>query len=317
MRPSTATVAAGPKSGRLVPWSDDLTARHGRRWDPAAARRYCAAMLRGSDRSAGLWLRPLPPERAAALTALAAVDAVADALSAESPDDRTRAACLDNWAAAVEACPQGRAEHPALLALGRAAREFELDPAPLAEAVRARRALDGEQPVASWRTLEALEQPVAGPIGRLAAQVLGLARPPLVQRAERLSLAWRWTARWCRLSDALARGRVALPREALERHAVSPRDLLAGRQCPATHALIRAAAAHTRVLYREATPLALEAGLPAALPVVRLWLGGRSLLHLVAEAGAAVLCRRPVLTAPLFVRTLAEAGWSRLLGRAA
>lgn len=305
------------RHGGLIPWSDDLAQRHGRCWSPAAARRYCTGLLRDSDRSAGLWLRPLPTERAAALAALAAVDAVADALSAESPDDRTRAACLDGWAAAVEACPGGRAAHPALSALGQAAQDCALDTAPLAAAVRARRALEARPAIASWCELESLERPVAGPLGRLAAQVLGMDRPPLVQRAERLSLAWRWTARWCRLSDALARGRVLLPHEALERHAVSPHDLLAGRQSPATHALIRSAAARTRVLYREATPLALEAGLPAALPVVRLWLGGRSLLHLVAEAGAAVLRRRPVLTPPLFMRTLAQAGWSRLVGRAA
>jgi len=306
-RPDGASRAAG-----MAPWTADLSHLHGRHWSLAAAQRYCWQLVRGRDANAAAWLGLFGERRSDALCALAAFARIVDDLADEDEFGQIRASQLDALERALAAARTGQAEHPVLVALVEVERAHELPASTLDGLLEAARREAARPEVADWADLLERGMAQAAPLGRLTLRVLGRDRPELCHWSDELCAGLYVTTRLQNLSVDLARGRIALPADERDRLGIAGRDLLARRPSAAAGALIRQLAERTRWLYRRAYPLVVEVGLPGALPLAGLWLGGRSVLRMVDRAGARVIRSRPAVGPLSLAWALAGAGLERL-----
>jgi phytoene synthase len=119
---------------------------------------------------------------------------------------------------------------------------------------------------------------------------------------------------WQDLSVDLRKDRIYVPLEDMQRFRVSEWSLFSGDRSSRLGALVRFEAYRTRELFRDGWPLVVNAGYPGSVYFACVWLGGRTVLRMVREAGEKLLQERPTLKTHSFLRVLAEAGFERLLG---
>lgn len=296
----------------LAPWTTDLAHRHDRRWGLAAARRYCWQLLRSRNPNAAAWLSLFGERRASVLCTLAAFARIVDDLADEEEFSAVREAQLEALSQALEEARSGRVEHPVLVALVDVERAYDLDPATLDGLLAAAEREVREPEVADWADLQERGMAQAAPLGRTVLRVLGRDRPELDHWADELCVGLYLTTRLQNLSQDLARGRVALPADECTQLGITRQDLFSGRALEPIGVLVHRLAERTRWLYRSAYPLVVEVGLPGAIPLAGLWLGGRSVLRMVDRAGARLVRSRPTVGPMTLAWALAGAGLERL-----
>jgi 15-cis-phytoene synthase len=130
-------------------------------------------------------------------------------------------------------------------------------------------------------------------IGTMMAPILESSDPPAArEHARQLGLAFQLTNFIRDLSEDLARGRVYLPAEDLERFGVRRADLAADQASPAVRELLAFEVTRARAHYRAAAP-GIDLLAPSSRPCVRVAFdlyGG--ILDEVERAGYQVLDRR-------------------------
>ena len=220
-------------------------------------------------------------------------DEIVDDL-ASTLDRAGQAAALTAWGRRFFAGLQGApCDDPVLPAVLHTVRAFDLDPGDF-EKFLASMAMDLRTD--GYRTYQDLcgyMEGSAAVIGTMMAPILESSDPPAAAaHARQLGLAFPLTNFIRDVAEDLARGRVYLPAEDLERFGVRRADLAAGKASPAVRELLAFEVGRARAHYRAAEP-GIDLLAPSSRPCVRVAFdlyGG--ILDEVERAGYQVLDRR-------------------------
>ncbi len=204
----------------------------------------------------------------------------------------------------------GRARHPLLVRLQTVLRERPLPREPFARLLEANRV---DQRVARYGTWEALLgycHLSADPVGELVLAVFDRATPERVALSNHVCTALQLAEHWQDVAEDLARGRVYLPGEDLERFGCTEADLRAPHAGWRVRGLLAFETARTRAVLREGATLLATLHGRERVAVAAYVSGGRAALEAVERAGYDVLAGPPRASrarrAAALARTLAE-----------
>ncbi|MEI7031222.1 phytoene/squalene synthase family protein [Streptomyces pratensis] len=276
--------------------------------DPAlrAAYSHCRGLNARHGRTYFLATRLLPVDRRPAVHALYgfarwADDIVDDLENGAAPAERARA--LLALEAQLEAGPRpGEAPEPVIRALAHTADRYGIDRRHFTDFLASMRSDLTVGGYASYEELGRYMHGSAAVIGLQMLPVLGTVGPQeeAAPHAAALGVAFQLTNFLRDVGEDLDRGRLYLPTDLLAAHGVQ-RELFewsrrTGARDPRITAVLRAAAAHNRAVYRQALPgLAMLS--PVSRPCIRtafvLYSG---ILDAIEADGYAVLHRRAVVS---------------------
>ena len=220
-----------------------------------AAYAHCAQVTRasGSSFAAAFWM--FPGEQRRALHALYAFCRLADDI-ADSPEvagDRVR--LLARWRAELRDAYLGKATHPVGVALGDAARRFELPEAILHELLAGIESDLGGEPIESWADLRRYCWRVASTVGILVVRIRGACDARTEEWAGNLGIAVQLTNVLRDVGADAAAGRIYLPREELAAFGVDPHSLRERRASDELRLLLAYTAELARLHYERADHL--------------------------------------------------------------
>jgi len=223
-----------------------------------AAYAHCARVTRasGSSFAAAFWM--FAREERRALHALYAFCRLADDI-ADAPDvagDRGR--LLARWRSELRDAFRGKATHPVGIALGDAARRFELPEAVLSELLRGIESDLAGAAIESWDELRRYCWRVASTVGLCVVRIRGARDPQTLAYAEELGIAVQLTNVLRDVGEDAAAGRVYLPREELARMGVAPESLAARELSDPVRLLLAQTAERARIHYERAAGLLPE-----------------------------------------------------------
>ncbi|HYM56094.1 MAG TPA: squalene synthase HpnC [Solirubrobacteraceae bacterium] len=191
---------------------------------------------------------------------------------------------------------EGRAEHPLLARLEPTLRECELAREPFARLIEANRLDQRVSRYETWEQLRGYCALSADPVGELVLGVLGLATPARVALSDSICTALQLTEHCQDVAEDLARGRVYLPAEDLERFGCTTADLHAEHAGESLRRVLAFEVARARRLLADGAPLIGELHGRARLAVAAFAAGGRSALDAIERAGYDVLPGPPRAT---------------------
>ena len=264
-----------------------------------AAYAHCARIARShyENFTVGSWL--VPRRLRHDLAAVYAFARGADDLADEGADEG-RLARLEEWAARLEGCARDprAATDPVFVALGHTIERHQLPLAPLHDLLHAfRRDAAGEtRTIATYADLQEYCRCSANPVGRIVLALFGYGDAEQQARSDDICTALQETNFWQDVAGDLARDRIYLPAEDLDRFPGS-RDALAERRVTAGfRALLAFEVARTRALFARGLGLAdlVQGRLRAEVRIFAR--GGLAILDRIEAADYDVFTRRPTLT---------------------
>jgi squalene synthase HpnC len=226
-----------------------------------------------------------------------------------------RLAALDWLQRDLERAFSGRAEHPLLARLAPTLRECKLAPEPFVRLIEANRLDQRVSRYETWEQLRGYCSLSADPVGELVLGVIGAATPARIALSDSICTALQLTEHCQDVAEDLARGRVYLPLEDLERFGCTTADLAAEHAGGPLREVLAFEVARARGLLTDGAPLVRELRGRARIAVAAFVAGGRAALEAIERAGYDVLpgpprAARGRLTLAL-VATLAESGRRR------
>jgi squalene synthase HpnC len=268
--------------------------------------RAAAVMDRASQENFPVASRLLPRRERQHLLAIYGYARLVDDAGDEAPGDRS--ALLDEIERELDRIYAGATPHHALMAgLALTVRACSLPRAPLHALIEANRR---DQEVASYATFAELLgycELSADPVGRLMLHVFGAATPERIAHSDRVCTALQLAEHWQDVAEDLARGRVYVPAEDLERFGVSAADLAARPAPPPVRALMTCEVARARRILAEGAPLVHTLRGRPRLAVAAYVAGGDAALDAIDRAGGDVSAGPPHVTRPARARALVRA----------
>ncbi len=149
---------------------------------------------------------------------------------------------------------------------------------PLQDLIEANRQ---DQKVARYQTFAELGQYCelsANPIGQVVLYIFGAATPGRIARSDRICTALQLAEHWQDVAEDLARGRIYLPAEDLERFGCTEADLAQPSAGPAVRELMRFEVDRAAALLDEGAPLVGTLRGAARVAVAGYLAGGRAAL---------------------------------------
>lgn len=137
----------------------------------------------------------------------------------------------------------------------------------------------------------------ADPVGRLLLHLYGIDDPLALRRSDAICSALQLINFWQDLSVDGPRGRLYAPLADLQRHGLTPQQLLQCQDSPAARALIADLCAWARALMREGAPLVHQVPGRAGWELRLVVQGGLRILERIELMEFATLLRRPVIKA--------------------
>jgi phytoene synthase len=220
-------------------------------------------------------------------------DEIVDDL-ATTLDPAGQAAALAVWGERFFAGLRGAPlDDPVLPAVLHTVRAFDLDVADFEKFLVSMAADLHTDGYGTYAELLGYMEGSAAVIGTMMAPILESADPPAARaHARQLGLAFQLTNFIRDIGEDLARGRVYLPAEDLERFGVRRHDLAAAQASPAVRALLAFEVERARAHYRAAEP-GIELLAPSSRPCIRVAFDlYQGILDEVERAGYQVLDRR-------------------------
>nr|WP_206441399.1 squalene synthase HpnC [Streptomyces boncukensis] len=235
-------------------------------------------------------------------------DAVALGLDAGQADDRP--AMLDAFEAdlrRVFARTGSAPGHPLLRALVPTVRRRSLTPEPFLGLIEANRQDQKVRRYATWGELRDYCTLSANPVGRLVLAITGTATPERERRSDAVCTGLQVVEHLQDVAEDLARDRIYLPAEDMDRFRVGEGDLAAPSAGASVRALVAFEAERAWELLAEGTPLALSVHGRLRLLLAGFTGGGRAAVRAVRAARYDVLTGTPRAGA---LSVLREAGAS-------
>jgi squalene synthase HpnC len=250
-----------------------------------------AVMARAGSENFPVASRALPRRIRSHLLAVYGFARLVDEVGDSAPGDRL--AALDWLERDLDRAYEGRAEHPLLMRLTPTLRECALPRDPFARLIEANRVDQRVNRYRSWEQLRGYCSLSADPVGELVLGVLGMATPARIALSNSICTALQLTEHCQDVAEDLARGRVYLPAEDLERFGCSTTDLAADRAREPLRALLAFEVARARALLDQGAPLIDELHGRARLAVAAFVAGGRAALDAIERGGFDVLSGPP------------------------
>jgi squalene synthase HpnC len=243
----------------------------------------------------GSWLLPKRLRRhIAAIYAFArTADDFADEGGASSAE---RLAQLHAWGAALEACFAGHVTDPVFIALAHTVRTFDLPIEPFQALLRAFERDAAFRPFATFAELEAYCRDSADPVGHLILLLFGYRDRVRQALADQVCSGLQLANFWQDLAIDVARGRVYVPAEDLERFGCTADDLHRGVMDDCLRALMRFEVARARARLLAGLRLADQVERRLAREVLLFAWGGLAIVAAIERADFDVFAHRPTLS---------------------
>ncbi len=237
-----------------------------------------------------------------------------DDLGDEVEDPSAALALLDWWEGEFERGLEGRARHPAIVALARTIREHDLPAQPFRDLLRAFRQDQSVTRYPDWESLLDYCRYSANPVGRLVL-ALGSYRDEERQRLSDFICSGLQLANfWQDVSLDWRKGRIYIPLDRLAAHGLGEADIARGRFDERYAALMRELVGRTRKLFEQGKPLAGMVSPGLRVDIELFGAGGVAVLDAIERIGFNTLERRPVVGKATQMRLLAKALAGRWLG---
>jgi squalene synthase HpnC len=208
-----------------------------------------------------------------------------------------RSALLDELEADLDRIYAGEPlRHPLTRRLQATVVACDLPRAPLQALIAANRQ---DQVVHAYATFDELVgycELSANPVGRLVLGVFDAATPERIERSDRVCTALQLAEHWQDAADDLARGRVYLPAEDLDRFGVSPDDLGRSPAPARVRTLLAFEVARGREILAEGAPLVGTLRGRHRAAVAAFVAGGRAAFAAIERAGCDVSTGPPRAT---------------------
>lgn len=220
----------------------------------------------------------------------------ADDLGDEIPDTAESLRLLAWWRGELERVYAGEASHPVFVALQGTVARHALPIEPFEHLIRA---FEQDQTITRYRTWEDVLgycRYSANPVGRLVLHLCGYADPERQRLSDATCTALQLANFWQDVAIDLAKDRVYIPLEALERHGCPLDDLFALKATPAFRATMREIVAKARKLFLEGLPLAGMLDRRLAVDIELFSRGGMRVLDKIEQQDYDVLSRRPAIS---------------------
>jgi len=251
-------------------------------------------MARAANENFPVASRVLPARVRAHLLAVYGFARLVDELGDDtggSPEERL--AALDWLERELDRAFAGEAEHPLLVRLQVTVRECALPREPFARLIEANRVDQRVGRYQTWAQLRDYCALSADPVGEIVLGVLGLATPARVALSDSICTALQLTEHCQDVSEDLARGRIYLPAEDLQRFGCAEADLAADRVSEPLREVLAFEVARARALLAEGLPLIAELRGRAMLAVAAFAAGGSAALDAIERARYEVLAGPP------------------------
>ncbi|MFF2720772.1 squalene synthase HpnC [Streptomyces sp. NPDC058011] len=195
--------------------------------------------------------------------------------------------------------------HPLLRALRPTVRRRALTPEPFLGLIEANRQDQKVRRYATYAELAAYCELSANPVGRLVLALTGTTSPERVRRSDAVCTALQIVEHLQDVAEDLARDRIYLPAESMDRFRVSEADLAVPSAGASVRALIAYEAQCASELLEEGIPLVASVDGRLKLLLAGFVGGGRAALTAVSAAGFDVLPGPPKPTKPSMLREVA------------
>ncbi|MFF9791312.1 squalene synthase HpnC [Streptomyces bacillaris] len=227
-------------------------------------------------------------------------------LESEQSDDRL--AMLDALEAdlhRVFATTGQEPHHPLMSALRPTVRRRALTPEPFLGLIEANRQDQKVRRYATYEELAAYCELSANPVGRLVLALTGTTSPERVRRSDAVCTALQIVEHLQDVAEDLARDRIYLPAEDMDRFRVTEADLARPTAGASVRALIAYEVERASELLNEGPPLVGSVNGRLKLLLAGFVGGGRSALTAISAAGFDVLPGPPKPTKPSMLREVA------------
>jgi squalene synthase HpnC len=187
----------------------------------------------------------------------------------------------------------GEPEHPLLQRLGRTVRACNFPHEPFLRLIEANRR---DQTTLRYATYEELLEYCdlsANPVGELVLHVFGAATPDRIALSDNVCSGLQLVEHWQDVREDLARGRVYVPAEDLERFGVGTDELGAAAPTPQLRRLLAFEVDRARRLLDDGAPLIRRLHGRARIAIAGYVAGGRAALDAIAAADFDVLGAAP------------------------
>jgi phytoene synthase len=282
---------------------------------PDEAYAACARVARGHYENFPVASLLLPPPMRPHVAAIYAFARAADDFADEGDRPAVeRLRLLDDWHARLTACVDGRpGDDPVFVALCETIRTCSLPVELFEDLLSAFRQDVTTTRYATWAELLDYCHRSANPVGRLVLRVAGYADDRLDAASDAVCTALQLTNFWQDVERDWRKGRIYVPREALDRARAPERDLAARAMTPAWREVLADAADRTRALFDAGRPVCDGVSGRLRYELRFTWLGGRRILDRLEQAGFDVFAARPTLGAA----DLAGLAWRAIAWRPA
>jgi hydroxysqualene synthase len=217
----------------------------------------------------------------------------ADDFADEPRYEGMRVEKLDQWEARLHAAYRGEAEDPIFIALRETVQRLDIPKQLLLDLLSAFRQDTQKDRYETWDELADYCRRSADPVGRLVLLVFGYRDPELLPWSDAVCTALQLANHWQDLAIDVARGRLYVPRELLDRFGVKEWDLNAGKLTDEFRALMGELVARARALFAAGRPLCDRVGRDLRFELRLVWLGGSSILDGIERVDYDVFRRRP------------------------
>jgi squalene synthase HpnC len=239
--------------------------------------------------------RLLSPRDRRHLIALYGYARLVDDTGDEALGDRT--ALLDELEAELDRIYAGEVpRHPLTRRLQATVEACGLPRAPLQALIAANRQDQAVHAYATFDELLRYCELSANPVGRLVLGVFDAATPERIERSDRVCTALQLAEHWQDVAEDLARGRVYLPAEDLERFGVSAEDLARSPAPERVRRLLAFEVARGREILSDGTPLVGTLRGRHRVAVAAFVAGGRAAFAAIERAGCDVSAGAPRAT---------------------
>jgi squalene synthase HpnC len=216
------------------------------------------------------------------------VDELGDSFAGDRP------AALDQLEGDLDRAYRGEAEHPLLRRLQPTLRECGLPREPFLRLIEANRVDQRIGRYDTWEQLRGYCELSANPVGELVLGVFGQASPARVARSDQICTALQLTEHCQDVAEDMARGRVYLPAEDLDRYGCTIAELSSRHAGGPLRDTLAFECSRARGLLARGAPLIRELhGVRERLAVAAFVAGGRAALDAIERAEYDVLAGPP------------------------
>ncbi len=222
----------------------------------------------------------------------------------EDKPKEVRLAKLDEWEQNLIACYNGEAKHPIFIALSDTVSRFTIPPALFQKLLQAFRTDVVKNRYNTWEELLEYCDNSANPIGRLLLHLFGYKDDDCQRFSDGICTALQLTNFWQDLSIDIARNRLYIPRQEIERFCCSEDSILHLEFTPPFRQLMENIVERTQNIFDKGKPLLHRVRYPLRLELKLTWLGGTEILALIREQKFNTFNKRPVINKGAFVSIL-------------